>query len=565
MKRSLKLFVLSALAFMFTTPLLVSAEAAKTPIYDALNNVFYANGTPITIIEENGVTVISWDNGFQEVDKEVIVYGGGVAGTSYESSSITMNSGTVASIYGGGKGTTTESADVENVSITINGGTIISYKEGTKYYAGTVYGGGSLSSKTEVVDIKVKGGTIGTLSGGGRATVNSDAVGNKATPEKSPNSTQVVTITISAGTINDANLGYGIVYGGGQGLSYVNETTINISGNADLSKTWLVGGGSNGRTDYATINVNGGSINTLQTINRGSMIDANVNVTKGTISNFFVGGEDPETFDKDIVNGGFLGNIVVDITGGTITKLLPGSDYDKSIQPNAANVMVFYKEKSVLNASDLEVSLGTSAKEIFEVDEFEKDVVIDNLEEDIELDENIFEGISNTDKVYAIEINKDDQLYGWLFDGSTITDTSIEVNTKIDFSESAPDAIKEELEEKVSDLENVMFLNFAHHGKLPGKATIVYEVSSKYEDGTKLYIRHYNETSKTLEEPIEVTVENGTIMFEITSCSSYVISTTAPVSNVTVPNTGDNVIYLVGLLVIGIIGISLTSKKLLKN
>ena len=110
-----------------------------------------------------------------------------------------------------------------------------------------------------------------------------------------------------------------------------------------------------------------------------------------------------------------------------------------------------------------------------------------------------------------------------------------------------------------------MFLNFAHHGKLPGKATIVYEVSSKYEDGTKLYIRHYNETSKTLEDPIEVTVENGTIMFEITSCSSYVISTTAPVSNVTVPNTGDNVIYLVGLLVIGIIGISLTSKKLLKN
>ena len=112
-----------------------------------------------------------------------------------------------------------------------------------------------------------------------------------------------------------------------------------------------------------------------------------------------------------------------------------------------------------------------------------------------------------------------------------------------------------------------MYLNFTHHGTLPGDAAISYDVSEIYEAGTTLYVRHFNETTKSLEEPMEVVVdEDGIMTFELTSCSTYVLSTTAPAtSTITNPATGDNIMYVVAFLVIGIIGVSIATKKLAKN
>lgn len=563
-----KLKYLGGLFFglLFMLPFVVSA--AQTPVYDADNEVFYANGTAITISDVDGTTVISWGtDGLQEVDDTVTVYGGGQAGTSFDSSSITMNSGTVASIYGGGQGSETVSADVTNVSIVINGGTIVSYHNGSKYVAGTVYGGGSLASKVETVSVKVNGGTVGAVHGGGRATVSSEAVGDKTAPESSPNSTGTATIDITAGTINDANLAYGLVFGGGQGISYVKETTVNISGTPDLSKAWVIGGGSNGRTDDATINISGGTINTVQTINRGSMINATVNVSGGTITNLFAGGEDPEEFDNDIVNGGFLGNILVDITGGTVTNLTPGSNYDKSIEANADYLMVFANPDSLVNQDNLDADFGTSIKPY--MTDGENTYVFDMTDSSVTLKENLFTALQETGNIFTIAATDADgqvALYAWAFNGAAITDPTIEVNTEITFTEVAPDTVKEDLETKVTDLENVMYLNFAHHGTLPGEAAISYDVSDVYASGTKLYVTHFNEETKKLENPIEVTVdENGLITFTITECSTYVVSTNAPVIETTPnPATGDNIMFIAGLLLIGLVGVAISSKKLIK-
>ena len=545
------------------------ANAASTPVYDAETDKFYANGTSIVIAEVEGNTEISWNNG---ADSEIVkttttVYGGGVAGSSFDSASITMNSGTVANIYGGGEGTATESADVKNVAIVINGGTVVSYLNGSKLTGGNIAGGGTLASKVETAKIEIKGGTVGVVMGGGKSSHSGKEAGTISAPENSLNSTGTTEVTISAGTINDANNGYGLVYGGGQGYSYVENTTVNISGNADLSKTWVTAGGANGRTDVATLNISGGNINTVQTINRGSMIDATVNVTGGAIGKLYAGGEDPESFNNDIVNGGFQGNIIVDITGGTVTQLTPGSNYDKVIEANADYVMVFVSENTVTNVDDLIETFGISVKPY--MTDGENTYVLDVTEEDIVLDENLFGALAATGNIYTLGVAKEDgSIYAWAFNGSSITDSTITVNTEVTFTEVAPDRVKADIEEKVADLENIMYLNFAHHGNLPGDAAISYDVSEIYEAGTTLYVRHFNETTKTLEEPMEVVVdEDGLITFELTSCSTFVISTTANQSTSTVPNppTGDNILYMVAFLVIGVIGISLATKKLAKN
>ena len=551
---------------LFMSPFVV--HAATTPVYDGENNVFYANGTAITISDVDGTTVISWgEDGLQEVPETVTVYGGGQAGTSFDSSSITLNSGTVASIYGGGKGSKTVSADVNDVSIVINGGTVAAYKNGSSKVGGSVYGGGSLAATTGTVNIEIKGGIVGVVSGGGRATVNSDAVGDKSAPENSPNSTTNATINISAGTINDATLGYGLVYGGGQGYSYVKETTVNISGNASLDNAWVIGGGANGRTDDATINISGGTIGTVQTINRGSMINATVNVTGGTIATLYAGGEDPESFDNDVVNGGFLGNILIDITDGTVTNLLPGSNYDKEIEANADYLMIFANPDSIGNVDTLDAAFGTSAKPY--VTDGENTFVFDMTDSNVTLDENLFSALKETGNIFTItatDVAGQEALYAWAFDGAAITDPTIEVNTEITFTDVAADRVKEELSSKVTDLENVMYLNFAHHGELPGEAAISYYVGDVYEPGTKLYVTHFNEETKELENPTEVEVdEDGLVTFTITECSTYVISTNAPVASTLPANpaTGDNIMFVVGLLLIGLAGIVI-SKKFIK-
>ena len=77
---------------------ITTSYASSLPIYDETYNnnqgAIYANGTPIIVSEENGKTVVSWENGSQIVPNSVTIFGGGNGG-NFASSSITMNGKTL--------------------------------------------------------------------------------------------------------------------------------------------------------------------------------------------------------------------------------------------------------------------------------------------------------------------------------------------------------------------------------------------------------------------------------------------------------------------------------------
>ncbi|MDO5557321.1 MAG: hypothetical protein Q4G05_03665 [Clostridia bacterium] len=141
----------------------IVSNAAETPILDTTpypnsepRNDFFANGTPITITEKvGGGVTITWTGGSMDVVSGTRIFGGGNEGKSYTTSNIVMNSGTVSHIYGGGRGSVSQTSNVDTANITINGGTI----------SKSIYGGGALSSRVKNTKIVVNAGQIANING----------------------------------------------------------------------------------------------------------------------------------------------------------------------------------------------------------------------------------------------------------------------------------------------------------------------------------------------------------------------------------------------------------------
>lgn len=328
-------------------------EPGKALISFEGDNV-YLNGTPATIKEEGGVTYIfAKDSKGVECKYEVkasTTVIGGAKGASVPSSKIVMESGTVKNIYGGGWGSTTVNADVDDVDILVKGGKVT--------YC--LAGGGRLKSVCNTVTIKVEDGIVASIQGGGFASAGADgSVGTKENPQDSPCIVRNVDINIDKVTMPDAD---SCLFGGGQGYSYVGEVNMVIN-NADIPKGYLVAGGSNGRTDNATVVVNGGNYNIVQSINRGSMLSSNTVLNGGKFAKVYAGGEDPESLAGDIVNGfiGGEGAITLDIAGGTVKELLAGSNGGDAITADDSVVIVTVDEAAVVeNIEDAKVAFGSS-------------------------------------------------------------------------------------------------------------------------------------------------------------------------------------------------------------
>lgn len=197
-------------------------------------------------------------------------------------------------------------------------------------------------------------------------------------------------------------------------------------------------------------------------------------------------------------------------------------------------------------------------------------IAVDTVNEDSKVSKDIFTEAKNSGSLINFGYTNDDGdlLYLWSFDANDI-ENPMDVNTGVTFTKNAPDAINSDLSKLVTSYKDVMFMNFMHNGALPGKATITYNVSSKYSVGTKLYIAHYNETTKELESIGEATVsEDGTVSFDIKECSSYVLYTgeeSNQQTNATVENAKTGDIHLIGMisvLCITAIGLFITCKKL---
>lgn len=289
----------------------IPSYAAETPVYDGTFNnnqgAFFANGTPIVISEIDGNTTITWNGGNQIVPNTVSVFGGGNGG-NYESSQITMESGTVQNLVAGGLGYSADkSSTVTTANVIINGGTI----------SNAVTGGGYFNAKVNESNIQMNGGTALTVQGGGMASGKIDgvnySVGTKEDSENSPNRTEIANVTISGGKVT-----YG-VFGGGQGYSYTGTVNLTIS-DGDMSNSYVTAGGSNGYTGTANVKLTGGKIGVYQSVNRGTLDNATVRVAGSTIGKFYVGGE---TEDKSVT--GVINKINTLLVSGSIESLDSGS------------------------------------------------------------------------------------------------------------------------------------------------------------------------------------------------------------------------------------------------
>ena len=289
----------------------IPSFATEAPSYDSTYNsntgAFFANGTPIVISEVDGNTVITWDGGSQIVPNTVSVFGGGVGG-NYDSTQITMESGTIQNLIGGGIGYTPDnSSNVINTNITINGGTITNAVTGSGYF----------NAKVSNSNIQMNGGTALSVQGGGMASGKINginySVGNKDDAINSSNRTDIANIVISGGKIT-----YGL-FGGGQGYSYTGTVYLTIS-DGDLNGSYVTAGGSNGYTKSANVKLTGGKIGVYQTINRGTLNNASIKVAGSSINKFYVGGE---TEDKSVT--GVINNIHTYLISGNIENLDSGT------------------------------------------------------------------------------------------------------------------------------------------------------------------------------------------------------------------------------------------------
>lgn len=299
MKKKLFMFVLFAFGLLFVP----NAYAKEAPVYDDANKLFFANGTAITISERtDGVSgaTITWDGGSVNTPEGVSVFGAAhESDTVYDSTSIVMNGGVVKNIIGGGL----HKSEVKTTNITINGGKVTS-----------VNGGGGASFKNTTCH---------------RPWF--DGKGNE-----SPTIVLKSNITINGGNI------WG-VFGGGEGISKTQEANVFVNGG---KMTYVIAGGSNGFTGDSVVTVNGGEINTLQAVNRGSMVTSAITVEGGKIKNAYVAGD---SSDNEVT--GTIKGAVMEINGGEVGGLYPGSNGGPNVSAKDV-VTATYKDGTVTTLSN---------------------------------------------------------------------------------------------------------------------------------------------------------------------------------------------------------------------
>lgn len=279
---------------------LTSSVKAATPTYDpddgyVLNGTqkcFFANGTEITIsARTDGIAgaTISWDGGSTNVPSDINVFGGAHADPLTYNTKVTMNGGTIKNIFGGGL----HESYVGTAEVIVNGGTVT----------------GSITA------------------GGANILANSDNCAPKASNSEG-SATRVVSANL---TINDGVATN--VFGGGEGYGYTKTASTIINGG---TFQYVTAGGSNGYTANAALNVTNGEITVMQSVNRGDMDSAIMEVTGGNIQRLYVGGE-----EGDSTVTGTIEAVGLDISGSSkVQNLYLGTSGGQVIGTNGNDVSV---------------------------------------------------------------------------------------------------------------------------------------------------------------------------------------------------------------------------------
>ena len=148
------LFLMAAIALFVP-----SVMAAEAPTYDEENKALFANGTPVTVeARTDGVAgaLVKWNGGEKLLPADNSVFGGSHdSAAKIDSTSVTVNGGTLHNVFGGGL----HKSYVGTAVVTINGGTLTD-----------VFGGGegiSYTKKATLIVNKSFTGNIAYATAGG--------------------------------------------------------------------------------------------------------------------------------------------------------------------------------------------------------------------------------------------------------------------------------------------------------------------------------------------------------------------------------------------------------------
>lgn len=236
-------------------------------------NCFFANGVPVTVEEDpdnaDGV-IIKW----------------GVVGVAKIADASTLY------VYGGSDGYVTPKY-IPHTKVTVNSGNVR-----------CLYAGGCANCVVDNAEVIVNGGTVKNIMGGGRSSDRRDPINRSAVVYNS----KVIMNGGDCSMLVGGSVGYGIT------------ENVSITLNDGTVAGYLIAGGSNGAVEHAEININGGTTKLFQSTNRGYVTDVEFNMTGGSVTNAYCGGEPVSDVD------GTIKSFKCNITGGTIETLAVGTD-----------------------------------------------------------------------------------------------------------------------------------------------------------------------------------------------------------------------------------------------
>lgn len=147
--------------------------------------------------------------------------------------------------------------------------------------------------------------------------------------------------------------------------------------------------------------------------------------------------------------------------------------------------------------------------------------------------------------------------YSWTFDGKNMTTLDSE---KLDLNIDFKTAHQKEITKQVQQ-DNIFYMQFAYHGKLPASTVIKVDVSSQYKDGDLIYLYYFNEINNTIEKSSSaIKVENGYAQFKLDHCSTYFF-TEQEISNPPITEDTTKIIAMIGYSVVSLLVIQFLRKK----
>ena len=311
MKKKL-LFAIAACALFLPATVFAAAD----PTYDEEVKAVFANGTPITVEERTdgeAGALIKWEGGELAVPANTSVFGG-----SHDNAT-----------------------KVESTSITVNGGTLYN-----------IFGGGLHKSYVGTARVTVTGGTInGKIHGGGASSYAGSTCHQPWYAGDKENATTVVDeaiVTIKGGNLSSAT----DVFGAGEGISYTKKATLTITKEFTGNIRYATAGGSNGYTDDAKVFANGGKIKVLQAVNRGFIETSEMTVDGAEVEKAYASAEGD---DQEL---GVTDSAKLVVISGKVGYAAPGQKGNPGQKANEISTIV-YNDGTVTTVEDFDEDATT--------------------------------------------------------------------------------------------------------------------------------------------------------------------------------------------------------------